>query len=64
MKDSTLLARFRDEVLLSGQEASLPRNLSDFWLEEIQNQLERYFESLARSPDGKRPGNSPSELQH
>ncbi|MBA6113519.1 MULTISPECIES: hypothetical protein [Pseudomonas] len=56
MEDPTLLARFRDEVLLSGQEASLPRNLSDFWLEEIQNQLERYFESLERSPDEEDEG--------
>ena len=42
MATPNLLARFRDEVLLAGPESSLPSNLSQFWLEELQNHLERY----------------------
>ncbi|MEE6443726.1 MULTISPECIES: hypothetical protein [Pseudomonas] len=41
-----LLARFRDEVLHAGPQSTLPINLSEFWLEELQTHLERYFDSL------------------
>ncbi|WP_409288488.1 hypothetical protein [Pseudomonas sp. KCJK8927] len=53
MANPNLLVRFRDEVLLAGPESSLPSNLSQFWLEELQNHLERYFDSLNSDSEGK-----------
>jgi hypothetical protein len=42
MANPNLLALFRDEVLLTGPESSLPSNLSQFWLEELRV-IWRYF---------------------
>lgn len=41
------------EVLLTGPESSLPSNLSQFWLEELQNHLERYFDGLNSESDAE-----------
>lgn len=53
MANPNLLALFRDEVLLTGPESSLPSNLSQFWLEELQNHLERYFDGLNSESDAE-----------
>lgn len=53
MANPNLLALFRDEVLLTGPESSLPSNLSQFWLEELQNHLERYFDGLNSDSDAE-----------
>lgn len=41
-----ILQRFQDEVLNTGPEATLPSNLNDYWLTEIQQTLERLFEDM------------------
>ena len=46
MSEKHILARFNDEVMASGPAATLPINLSDYWLTEIQLNLERFFESI------------------
>ncbi|MBC3450860.1 hypothetical protein HU745_07315 [Pseudomonas mosselii] len=51
MKDLKLLTRFRDEVLFTGPESTLPSNLTDFWLDELQRHLKGYFDSLGRDTD-------------
>lgn len=43
MSEVNILTRLNEEVLLSGPETTLPINLSDYWLAEIQQSLERYF---------------------
>lgn len=45
MGDIELLTRFKDEVLQSGSESTLPKNLTDFWLTELHRNLEQYFEN-------------------
>ena len=44
MSGKYILQRFQEEVLLSGPEAALPSNLSDYWLAEMQQHIERYFD--------------------
>jgi hypothetical protein len=53
MAHPNLLARFRDEVLLTGPESSLPSNLPEFWLDELQDHLERYFNDLNSDSDAE-----------
>ncbi|MBB32023.1 MAG: hypothetical protein V7751_02600 [Pseudoalteromonas distincta] len=47
MSEDKMLQRFQQEVLSSGPEATLPANLSHFWLKELQQCLDRYFENLS-----------------
>ncbi|NYT79079.1 hypothetical protein H0A71_19010 [Alcaligenaceae bacterium] len=44
MSGKHVLQRFQEEVLRSGPEATLPSNLSDYWLAEIQQNIERCFD--------------------
>lgn len=53
MKAEHVLKRFQDEVLKIGPETTLPSNLSDYWLTEIQQSIERCFDSLKESGQGK-----------
>lgn len=46
MSEKHILRRFQEEVIMCGPEATLPSNLSDYWLTEIQQSLERCFDSL------------------
>ena len=52
MNKKQLLKRFQAEVIMLGPETTLPYNLSNFWLLEIQQSIELYFDSE------KRPQNS------
>lgn len=38
-----MLRRFQEEVILRGAESTLPSNLDDFWLAEIQRSIELFF---------------------
>ncbi len=51
MEEKHILRRFQEEVMNLGPESTLPCNLTDYWLIEIQQSLERLFESMA-APDG------------
>lgn len=46
MSEENIIQRFQQEVLSSGAEATLPSNLSNFWLKELQQCLDRYFEDM------------------
>lgn len=46
MSEKHMLERFHGEVMMSGSEATLPINLSDYWLTEIQLNLELFFDSM------------------
>ena len=43
MSEQYILQRFKEEVVTCGPEATLPSNLNDYWLAEIQQSLESYF---------------------
>ena len=45
MSNNQLLSRFRDEVLRTGPEATLPGSLDDFWLAELSRNLEKVFDT-------------------
>lgn len=47
MVEKHILQRFQDEVMISGTEATLPCNLTDYWLSEIQTHLDKLFESMS-----------------
>lgn len=51
MEEKHILRRFQEEVMNSGPESTLPCNLTDYWLTEIQQHLEQLFESIT-APDG------------
>lgn len=51
MSEKGTLKRFKEEVMMFGPEATLPSNLSDYWLTEIQQSLERYFDSVEGPED-------------
>lgn len=51
MEGKSILQRFQEEVASSGPESTLPCNLTDYWLIEIQQHLEQLFESIA-APEG------------
>ena len=51
MSEKHILKRFKEEVMMLGPEATLPSNLSDYWLTEIQQSLERYFDSVQGPED-------------
>lgn len=51
MSDKEIYQRFIEEVLMSGPEATLPCNLSDYWLTALQQSTDRCLENLA----AKRP---------
>ncbi|WP_414867112.1 hypothetical protein [Pseudomonas donghuensis] len=46
MKRPNILRRFQEEVILRGAESTLPSNLDDFWLAEIQQSIELYFDDV------------------
>lgn len=43
MKSQHMLRRFQEDVILRGAESTLPSNLDDFWLAEIQRSIELFF---------------------
>ena len=51
MEEKYILQRFQAEVMNLGTEATLPCNLTDYWLSEIQKHLEKFFESMAAAAD-------------
>lgn len=51
MSDKEIYQRFIEEVLMSGPEATLPCNLSDYWLTALQQSTDRCLKNLA----AKRP---------
>lgn len=53
MKPSHMLRRFQDEVILRGIESTLPSNLDDFWLAEIQRSIELFFSSPQEAGDAE-----------
>lgn len=46
MSPINALVRFKNEVLAKGPDATLPANLSDFWLEAISQRFEEHFQNL------------------
>ncbi|WP_369989392.1 hypothetical protein [Pseudomonas xanthosomatis] len=46
MNKDYMLKRFQEEVMRKGSDATLPSNLTDFWLEKLQDSLQRVFECL------------------
>lgn len=53
MEEKYILQRFQAEVMNLGTEATLPCNLTDYWLSEIQKHLEKLFESMAAAAESK-----------
>ena len=47
MSDKEIYQRFVEEVLMSGPEATLPCNLSDYWLTALQQSTDRCLENFA-----------------
>lgn len=45
MDKDAIVGKFNDEVIKSGPEATLPVNLSDFWLTTLLRYLEEVFEN-------------------
>ncbi len=41
MRKNNMLTRFVEEVLKAGPEATLPCNLNEYWLGELQDHLKR-----------------------
>ncbi|MBD9634615.1 hypothetical protein [Pseudomonas sp. PDM19] len=48
---SAILQKFQQEVLSSSPEATLPCNLNDYWLSELQEHLEECFRVLSQGCD-------------
>lgn len=46
MNKAHMLKRFQEEVMKQGCDATLPSNLNDFWIDELQKSLEQLFEGL------------------
>lgn len=57
MSGKHVLQRFQEEVLSSGPEATLPSNLSDYWLAEIQQHIERCFDEEQDLEDAESESN-------
>lgn len=53
MEEKHILQRFQAEVMISGTEATLPCNLTDYWLSEIQKHLGKLFESMSATTELK-----------
>lgn len=61
MDNSEILRKFRDEVLQSGPESTLPKNLSDYWLGALQQHLDDYLEGVGeRDEEDDEAGSSMS----
>jgi len=46
MSKAHMLKRFQEEVMKQGCDATLPSNLNDFWIDELQKSLAQLFEGL------------------
>lgn len=57
MSGKHVLQRFQEEVLRSGPEATLPSNLSGYWLTEIQQHIEQYFDEEQGPEDAESESN-------
>lgn len=56
MSNAHMLKRFQEEVMKQGCEATLPSNLNDFWIDELQRSLEQLFEGLDDADDSDSDG--------
>lgn len=46
MSKVSMLERFQEEVVKQGRDTTLPSKLNDFWLDELQKNFEKLFESI------------------
>ena len=46
MSKAHMLKRFQEEVMKQSCDATLPSNLNDFWIDELQRSLEQLIEGL------------------
>lgn len=56
MSNAHVLKRFQEEVMKQGCDATLPSNLSDFWIDELQRSLAQLFEGLDDADDSDSNG--------
>ncbi|AUY34348.1 hypothetical protein [Pseudomonas sp. PONIH3] len=56
MSNAHMLKRFQEEVMKQGCDATLPSNLNDFWIDELQRSLEQLFEGLDDADDSDSNG--------